>query len=154
VLAEAELYDPTSGSFSPTLGILATARQWHTASLLPGGKVLVTGGLDSAGKAIITAEVFDPANQSFTTPGGMGTARAFHTATVLKDGTVLVTGGDDGTSAQSTAELYNPATGAFSQTGGMASARQSHTATLLNDGTVLVTGGTNSSALANAEIYQ
>jgi hypothetical protein len=154
VLAEAELYDPTSGSFSPTLGILATARQWHTASLLPGGKVLVTGGLDSMGKAIITAEVFDPANQSFTTTGSMGTARAFHTATVLKDGTVLVTGGDDGTSAQSTAELYNPATGAFSQTGGMASARQSHTATLLNDGTVLVTGGTNSTALANAEIYQ
>jgi hypothetical protein len=154
VLAEAELYDPTSGSFSPTLGILATARQWHTASLLPGGKVLVTGGLDSAEKAIISAEVFDPANQSFTTTGSMGTARAFQTATSLNDGTVLVTGGNDGTAPLATAELYNPATGAFSQTGGMASARQSHTATLLNDGTVLVTGGTNSSALAPAEIYK
>jgi hypothetical protein len=154
VLAEAELYDPITGSFSATLGSLTTARQWHTASLLTGDKVLLTGGLDSTGKAIATAEVFDPSNQSFTTTGSMETARAFQTATSLNDETVLVTGGNDGTAPLSTAELYNPATGAFSQTGGMASARQSHTATLLNDGTVLVTGGTNSSALAIAEIYQ
>jgi hypothetical protein len=154
VLAEAELYDPTSGSFSPTLGILATARQWHTASLLPGSKVLVTGGLDSTGKAIITVEVFDPTNQSFTTTGSMETARAFQTATSLNDGTVLVTGGTDGTAPLATAELYNPATGTFSATGGMASARQSHAATLLKDGTVLATGGTNSSTPAMAEIYE
>jgi hypothetical protein len=155
VLAEAELYDPVNGSFAPTLGSLATAREWHTASLLTGGKAIVMGGLDSTFKALATAELFDATSQSFTPAmGSMGTARAFHTATVLKDGTVLVIGGNDGTAPLATAELYNPVTGTFSSTGGMASARQSHTATLLNDGTVLVTGGTNASALVTAEIYK
>jgi hypothetical protein len=155
VLAEAELYDPATGSFSPTLGSLATARQWHTASLLTGGKVLVTGGLDSTGKAIATAEIFDPSNQSFTpAAGSMGSARAFQTSTTLKDGTVLVIGGEDGIAPLATAELYDPTTGSFSPTGNMMNARQSHTATLLNDGTVLVTGGSNGSALATAELYQ
>jgi hypothetical protein len=155
VLAEAELYDPGKGTFSATAGVMTTAREWHTASLLPNGKVLVTGGLDSTGKAIATAELYDPTNQSFTlTKGSLETARAFQTATLLKDGTVLVTGGTDGTSSLATAELYDPTTGVFSSTGNMANARQSHMATLLNDGTVLVTGGTNGAVLASAELYQ
>lgn len=156
VLAEAELYDPATGSFSRTLGNMATARQWHTASLLADGKVLVIGGMvDNAGKATATAELFDPTTQMFTsTTGSMASARGFQTATVLKDGTVLVAGGDDGTGPLATAEVYDPAAGTFSPTGSMGAARESHTATLLNDGTVLVTGGTNGSALSTAELYQ
>jgi hypothetical protein len=117
--------------------------------------VLVTGGLDSTGNAIATAELFDLNSQSFTpTKGNMETPRAFQTATLLKDGTVLVTGGNNGTGPLATAELYDPTAGTFSPTGSMGAARQSHTATLLNDGTVLVTGGTNGAPLASAERYQ
>jgi hypothetical protein len=155
MLAEAELYNPASGSFSQTLGSLATGRDWHTATLLKDGTVLVTGGLDSTGKATATAELFNLTNQSFTpAKGNMGTPRAFQTAGLLKDGTVLVTGGNDGTSTIATTEVYDPTAGTFSPTGSMVSTRQSHTATLLNDGTVLVTGGTNGTALATAELYK
>jgi hypothetical protein len=156
VLAEAELYDPGSGSFSATLGGLTTARQLHTATVLSDGStVLVTGGLDSAGTPIISAEVFGLTLQTFTAPkGNMATPRAFHTATRLTDGTVLTTGGSSGTSPLFSAEVYDPVAQTFSPTGSMVSTRQSHTATLLNDGTVLVTGGTNAAVLASAELYK
>jgi len=156
VLAEAELYDPTSGSFLRTLGDMATARQWHTASLLKDGTVLVAGGMvDNAGTATATVELFDPTTEMFTATGSLATARYYQTATVLSDatGTVLVAGGDDGKGPLASAEVYDPTAKTFSQTGGMGATRESHTATLLNDGTVLVTGG-NGSGVSTAELYQ
>ncbi len=155
VIAESELYDPVKGSFSQTMGPLAIARQWHAASLLASGEVVVIGGMvDNAGKATATAELFDPKAQLFSpTMGKMATARAFPTATVLVDGTVLVTGGDDGTGPLASAEVYDPTAETFSPTGGMGASRESHTATLLNDGTVLVTGGAGGGE-ATAELYQ
>ena len=156
VLAEAELYDPVAGTFSQTTGgSLATARQLHAASLLTDGKVIVGGGLDSTGKPLATAEVFDPTSETFTaTKGPMATTRYLHTSTTLKDGTVLVIGGDDAAGPLATAEVYDPTAGTFSPTGSMGAARAVHTATLLNDGRVLVVGGNGAGVLATAELYQ
>jgi len=156
LLSEAELYDPVAGTFSKTTGSMTTVRQWHSASLLTDGTVLVTGGMDdNAGHAIATAEVFDPTTQLFTaTKAPMGAARAYPTSTTLNDGTVLVTGGDNGSTPLASAEVYDPTAGTFSPTGSMLAARAIHTATLLTDGNVLVIGGNGVGVLATAELYK
>jgi hypothetical protein len=55
-LASAELYDPSSGTWSAS-GPLATARAEHTATLLPNGKVLVAAGVNAIG--FTSAELYD-----------------------------------------------------------------------------------------------
>ncbi len=153
VMAEPSAGD--SGTFQQT-GSLHTGRYFHTATLLPNGKVLVAGGRTGfpSGTIIASAELYDPVTGIWTTTGSLGTARWLDTATLLPNGKVLVVGGQGNSSTLATTELYDPATGIWTATGNLGSARFEHTATLLPNGKVLVAGGLgNSNTLASAELY-
>jgi hypothetical protein len=113
-LASVEEFDPSSISWSQRVPLL-TPRAFHTATLLPSGKVLVTGGLTLKGSAskteVASAELYDPDTGQWSSTAPMGTARAFHTATLLSSGKVLIVGGsNDGGTVLSSAELYFPLT--------------------------------------------
>jgi Tol biopolymer transport system component len=174
----AQLYDPTTGTFSPT-GSLAPVRASATATLLRDGRVLFAGGYTCAPGSQdgmwASAELYDPTTGTFGPTGSMAAPRSQHTATLLADGRVLIVGGITGNQATAvgaiilatyqlaetdsgllaTAEIYDPTTGIFSKTGSMTSAHRGHTATLLQDGRVLVVGngGESTPSSRAADIY-
>jgi N-acetylneuraminic acid mutarotase len=127
---------------------LNVAREGHTATLLPNGKVLVAGGISSTTSFygfLTSCELYDPATDTWTLTGSLGTERSGHTATLLPNGKVLVVGGVNNSGFLNSAELYDPATGTWSPAATFTGARASHTATLLPNGKVLVVGGQDSS---------
>ena len=145
-------------------GSLTNSLYFHTATLLPSGKVLVVGGSDNSGNATNSAQLYDPATGKWTGTNTMAKARYAHTATLLPNGEVLVVGGTTnqydltGAGLVQTVELFNPTNSTWTTTGALNFQRWFHTATLLANGKVLVTGGMNSNSypatiLTSSELY-
>ena len=140
---DAELYDPTTGSFAAA-GTYATVPPngeecaGIASTLLADGRLLIVWEND-------LAEIYDPVTGSFTQTGKP--PRPYNlelaTATLLMDGKVLVAGGEDGSENYKTTELFDVPTGSFTPGGIMSAVRDGPSATLLPNGTVLIAGGGN-----------
>jgi hypothetical protein len=155
-----------TAALPPPTPCMATARLYHTATLLNDGRVLIAGGLDNHGNVLSSLEIWDPAADGGVggfyplgtatlggTPSGNAVAgtladgRLLHSAVLLANGKVLIFGGTDasGTPVNS-AEIIDPnwigATPSPSTpASSLNSARLAASSTLLPDGTVLTAGG-------------
>jgi hypothetical protein len=112
------LYDFASQTLKPKAE-MAMPRNFHTATQLKDGRVLIAGGYNGEGPDEITgilgnAELYDPATGRFSALISMTRHRDVHTATLLQDGRVLITGGRTSATRwpldfnDSTAELFIP----------------------------------------------
>ncbi len=104
---------PTWRTVSP----MAFPRRQHNATVLPNGKVLVTGGSQGSGfnneaAPVRVAELWDPKTKKWETLSAMQVPRLYHsTALLLPDGRVLSAGGGQAAvtvSFQNNAEIYSP----------------------------------------------
>lgn len=66
VLASAEVYDPATDRWTAT-GSLHQARWGHTATLLPGRQVQVSGGIDASYNPVTAVEVWNPVTGTWST---------------------------------------------------------------------------------------
>lgn len=154
-------YRPSSGSWTSVATPPSAAERDRIAVLLPGGDVLLAGGIsteqvfepphpvEERQTSYADAEVFDPVADTWTPVAPMRVPRIAPTATILQGGQALVTGGltevspaGAGASLNST-EAFDPASGTWSARAPMAFARGKHSASLLPDGRVLVAGGSD-----------
>jgi len=147
-LNSAEIYDPTTGTFS-SAGTMTVARSGHTMTALSNGTVLIAGGENCTSatscSALSSAEIYDPNAGTFTSTNNyMSAARFGSSAVLLNSGSVLVAGGFDGANLPAAAEIYS--NGYFTWAGPSLSVpRFDASATLLNNGQVLVAGGSTCS---------
>ena len=150
-LDSAEIYDPSTDSFSST-GSMSTPRFNHTATILSDGKVLIAGGSDGV-TALASAEVFDPDTGEFSAVNNLASARTYHTASILPDGKVLIAGGE-ADQPLSSIEIFDPTSRTFTTAPSMTVPRSKHAAIELADSRILLVGGENAGLLFFDVNYQ
>lgn len=142
----AELYDPATGTFSPT-GDMNVGRVGHVAVRLLNGKVLAAGG-----SGFTPSDLYDPATGRWSVTGDLVPARGAFAGVLLPNGKVFVAGGRDqtpgttGLAPLASAKFYDPATGSWSATPDMPVARSDFDMAVQTNGYVVVTGGTTTGA--------
>jgi len=143
ILAESELYNPGTGTWTKT-GNLTTARYDHGSALLPDGQVLVAGGYAAEDSILASAELYNPATGTWTLTGNLHTARSTNAA-LLRDGAVLMAGGV-GSGNENTAETYLNGVWTFTST--MVFSHPSTRIAALLNGDALIYGGNLASYVA------
>lgn len=137
---------------------ISPGRYYHTETMLPDHRLLVTGGRRGF-KQLESMAIYDP-----TQNGGIGAWMAFedmfrrrerHQATLMPQGWVLISGGLDNDVPTNQCELVDPAQQQHQLLPNMNEARYEHTTTLLPGGKVLAIGSKDyDRGLPTCEIFE
>jgi hypothetical protein len=111
--ASTEIIDLSASSPAWTPGPnMSTGRIQMNATILPNGKVMASGGSvisevpDTAG---MSADLYDPASQTFSSAGTASYSRLYHSNTLLlPDATVMSVGSNPGSAYEPAIEIYTP----------------------------------------------
>ena len=127
-LASAEIFDPQTGTSTPT-GDMTVRRYADSGILLPEGRVLIMPRYGH-----FPVEIYDPASGTFAAVSDVPAGATIATATLLPSGEVFLTNLDH-------TGVFDPDARAFHSIFKREEIRRLHTATLLKDGRVLIVGG-------------
>lgn len=146
----AAIYNPASNSWSSAASLPELLFD-YTATMLPTGKALITGGVTAYPQGGLTPPLnttllYDPAHDAWSPGPSMQVSRKGHTATLLATGQVLIAGGfgsqqPGGASADlGTTEVYDPAANSWLSGPSMIHTHSYAGATRLANGQVFVAG--------------
>ena len=165
--ATAEIYDPSSGTWS-NVAAMPSRLLAPDLTLLNDGRVLLSGGFQVTvvfGIPVPTGSIaacrrYDPATNNWGAAATMNRSRGAHglnTVSML-DGRVFVSGGmtsgPDLTQATAIAdvEIYDPAANSWTLMAPLAGPSAIHAANVLVDGRIVVTGGATGTLTAPNEL--
>lgn len=165
VLATTIVFAADGASFTE-VGVLAEGRSHAQAVKLDDGKVLVAGGGADAkadpacatepcyGRALASAELFDPATGEWSEAGSMKAPRYSFSLTVVGGSALAVGGVNDSGKGLRATERFDASAGAWSAGPELAARREHHAATVDGEGRLVVVGGKtpNVAPLASTEI--
>lgn len=154
-------YDVNREEFTLHSGTMAQSRAFHNTVRLQDGRIMVIGGVKGPfgtgpyyTKVLASAEIFDPATDTWTSATAMSQFRAGSTANLLPDGRVLVAGGTRGngnrelysvddimTTSLRTTEIYDPATDTWSAGPNMSMPKAGGVSVNLDNGEIMIAGG-------------
>lgn len=139
------------------LASMSQGRHFHAgmtgAVKLRDGRVLVVGGY-AYGSYLGSAELYNPATNSWKSVQPHYVHGLYFTLTSLADGRILAVGGNRcGSANEAGAEIFDPTTDQWTRTTSLPYPKSGHAGVLLKNGDVLVAGGVSSATLGDSYIY-
>ncbi len=153
ILGTAEIFNPTTETFSPITGTMRYVRDLHTATLLPNGRVLIAGGFttnSASTGSTNTSEIYYPDTKVFLETTPMISSRSNHSAILLPSGNIFVAGGfGTGDVISDSAEIYISTKARWEAAATMTAcgARAIHATVQLKDGRIMLIGGVNANGV-------